>query len=204
MERLIVFTNSDSPVSEAYRVLCMNVLASLDKKKILELAGVTDNSNACLIMSNLAVAMAQAGKSVLVIDCNLREPKLHELFSLQNSGLSDCLSMEDDYENYVQATKQNNLFVLTAGTATVNNPSEALLSLAMQDILNEIRKVYDIILIDIPSAGTVSDAVSLGTKTDGVLLVLNNKEDKVEQAQKVKEMFTQANVPVLGCVLNKA
>lgn len=203
MERLIVYHEPESTVAEAYRAMCTNVMATLGERKVLEVAGVADNSNISTVVANLAVAMAQAGKTVLVVDCNLREPKLHELFSLQNCGLSDCLSTADDYGNYVQATKLSKLFVLTAGAAIANNPSEALLSQSMQTILNDVRKVYDVILIDIAPAGTVSEAVSLGTKTDGVLLVLNNKKDKVEQAQKVKEMFTQVNVPVLGCVLNK-
>ena len=203
MERLIVHKEPASVVAEAYRAMCTNVLAMLCERKIVEVVGVAANGNSSTVVANLATVMAQAGKTVLTVDCNLREPKLHELFALKNSGLSDCLSTMDDYANYVQATKQNNLYALTAGTAMTNNPSEALLSPAMQSILNDVRKSYDVILIDVPSPGIVSDAVSLGTKSDGVLLILNNKEDKVEQAQKVKEMFTQANVNVLGCVLNK-
>lgn len=203
MERIVVYNNPVSPVAEAYRSMCTNVLSGLGNKKIIEVVGVTNNSGVSIVTANLAVAMAQAGKKVLIADCNLREPKLHDIFRLENSGLKDCLSMTDDYDNYVQATKQNNLFVLTAGTATIKNPAETLLSAAMQDIVNDIKETYDIVIIDAPSVGSVSDAVALGTKTDGVLLVITNKKDKVEQAQKAKAALLQARVNILGCVLVK-
>lgn len=203
MERIVVYNNPTSPVAEAYRSMCINVQAGLGEKKIVEVAGVADNSYASIVAANLAAAMAQVGKNILLLDCNLRNPRQHELFGIQNRGITDCVLSGEHYKSFVQATAQANLFVLTAGT-TVRNPAEVLLSQNMQNILNETKETYDVVLLDVPPAGTVSDAVALGTKTDGVLLVLVNKQDKVEQAQKVKEMFTQAGVPILGCVLDKA
>lgn len=202
MERIIAYNNPASLVTEAYRTLSINILAGLGDKKILVVAAVAENTDVSLVIANLAVAMSQAGKNVLIVDCNLRDPKQHELFGLQNYGVTNCITKGELYTTYVQATKQSNLFVLAAGAAA-NNPAETLLSAPMETILQEAKATYDVVLLDVPPAGGIVDAVSLGTKTDGALLVLTNKKDKVEQAQKAKEMFTQVSVPILGCILNK-
>lgn len=203
MEGLIFTKEPVGAVTEAYRVLCANVLTTLGEKKILEVAGVADTSNTGTIVANLGVALAQAGKNILIIDCNLRNPKQHELFGLPNKGLADCITSGEYYTTFVQVTKQVNLFVLASGVAGENS-AETLLSKGMQAVLHNAKETYDVILLDVTPVDTVYDAIALGTKTDGVLLVLTNKQDKVEQAQKAKEMFTQAGVPILGCILDKA
>lgn len=203
MEKIILYTQPMSPVAEAYRSLCTNFLASLDDKKVIEVVDVSSNGNSCTVLVNLAVAAAQAGQSVLLMDCNFRNPKLQELCDVPNNGLADCFATENDWHNYVQQTLQTNLKVLTAGIP-IDNPVGALLCKAMQDILNAVRLEYDVVLINVPSVKFVTDAVSLGTKTDGVVLVLSNKEDKVEIAQRAKEVFVQAGVNIVGCVLVNA
>lgn len=198
---IITYKEPASPIADAYRSLCFNVLAGLDTKKIIEVVGISD-SNASIVIANLAVAMAQAGKSVLVLDCNLHNPQQHIIFGLQNFGLSDCIKEGVFFNNFIQPTVQNNLFVLTAGKM-VANPAEILFSAAMQDILIEAKKAYDVTLLDVHPVDTISDAAGLGTKTDGILLVITRKQDKVEQVQKAKELFMQAGATVLGCVLDK-
>ena len=203
MEKIIVFTKPMSPVTEAYRSLCANFLAEIADKKVIEVVGAFHNYNSCRMLANLSVAIAQAGKKVLLLDCNLREPKVHKLFGLDNKGLSDCLIGENDWHNYVQQTPQMNLQVLTSGSP-VANPVETLLGHSVQSVLQEVREEYNIVLIDVPSVDLASDAVALGMKTDGVVLVVTNKEDKVEQAQRAIDMFVKAGISVLGCVLDKA
>lgn len=203
MERITVYTQPASSVAEAYRALCINVLAGVGEKRLIEVAGVSNNVDASLVIANLAVALAQAGKHVLVMDCNLRSPKQHEVFGVPNRGVTECLASTGSIADFVQQTVQQNLQVLPAG-ATISNPIEKLLSTTFENMLSEVKTIYDVVLLDVPAVGVISDAVALGTKTDGILLVLANKKDKVEQAQKAKEMFIQAGVPVLGCVLDKA
>ena len=202
MEGLIFDKEPRGAVAEAYRVLCTNLMATLGEKKILEVAGVADTSNTSEVVANLSVALAQAGKNVLLIDCDLRNPKQHELFGVPNRGLAESVSNGEPYTAFVHATKQDNLFVLVAGVAG-ENPTETLLSKEMQELLQDAKETYDVILLDVPPVVTVYDAIALGTKADGVLLMLTNKQDKVEQAQKAKEMFTQAGVTILGCILDK-
>lgn len=203
MEGLIFDKEHKGVVVEAYRVLCANVLATLGEKKVVEFAGLANTGNTSAVVSNLGITLAQVGKNILIIDCNLRHPKQHALFGLPNRGLVDCVSTDEPYAAFVQATNQDNLFVLAAGVGE-GNPIEILLSKEMQNLLQDATETYDVILLDVPPVATVYDAIALGTKTDGVLLIVTNKQDKVEQAQKAKEMFTQAGVNVLGCILDKA
>lgn len=203
MEKIVVYKQPTGVMTEAYRTMCTNVLVALGEKKILEVAGVAENNNSVsIVTANLAIAMAQAGKNVLLVDCNLRNPKQHELFGLQSNGLTDCILLGGNYETFVHQMAQDNLFVLAAGKP-VTNPVETLLSANMQSILYAAKGTYDVILLDMPPVGTLADTVALGTKTDGVLLVLANKKDKVEQAQKAKDVLIQAGVAILGCVLDK-
>ena len=203
MEGLIVCKEPEGIVAEAYRVMCANVLAVLGEKKVVEVAGVADAGNTSAVVANLAVAMAQAGKNVLVADCNLRNPKQHELFGLQNKGVVECSTSGEYYTTYVQATSQANLFVLAAGIM-VGSPAGTLLSKSTQELLQVAKETYDVILLDVPPVTVASDAIAIGTKTDGVMLVITNKKDKVKGAQKAKEMLAQAGISVLGCVLDKA
>ena len=203
MEELIICKEPEGTVAEAYRVMCAKVLAALGEKKVVEVTSVSDAGNTCTVVANLAVAMAQAGKNVLVIDCNLRNPKQHELFCLQNKGVAEFSTSGEYYTTFVQETTQSNLFVLAAGSIA-GNPAEMLSSMATQDLLQRAKETYDVILLDMPPVTVVSDAIALGTRTDGVLLIITNKKDKVEEAQKAKEMFMQAGISVLGCVLDKA
>ena len=202
MEGLVFDKEPLGAVAEAYRILCTNVMATLREKKIIEVTGVADSSNTCAVVANLGVSLAQAGKNVLIIDCNLRNTKQHELFDLPNRGLVDCVSSGESYMTFVQATKQENLFVLAAGV-TGESPTKTLQSKEMQKLLQDAKETYDVILLDVPPVTVVSDAIALGTKANGVLLVLTNKQDKVEWAQKAKEMFTQAGITILGCILDK-
>lgn len=203
MEGLIICKEPEGTIAEAYRVMCANVLAALGEKKVVEVTSVSDAGNTCTVVANLAVTMAQNGKNVLVIDCNLRNPKQHELFCLQNTGVAECSTSGEYYTTFVQETMQPNLFVLAAGTIA-GNPAKILLSKAIQNLLQNAKEAYDVILLDVPPVSVASDAIALGTRTDGVLLVITNKKDKVEEAQKAKEMFTQAGISLLGCVLDKA
>lgn len=202
MERLMIVKEPTGTVTEAYRALCNNVLATLGEKKILEVVGIAEESDTGTVIANLAVAIAQAGKNVLLMDCNLRSTRQHEIFGIQNTGLTDYLLSEDDFHDFIQQTEQTNLQVMPAGSS-VANPIETLMNTRMRQLFNAVREEYDIVVLDVPAVEIVADAVSLGTETDGVLLVLTNKKDKVEQAQKAKEMFIQAGVPILGCVLDK-
>lgn len=200
MEKIVVFSEPDNLVTNAYHRLCTNIIAKMKEMKVIEVTSVTTDNHASIV-ANLAVAMAQAGKKVVLLDCNLRNPHQHNFFGLNNYGIMDYLTKQDNLAEYVQKTEQTNLKVLTAGNGE-NNPIEMLMCQEMQKLLKIIASENDVVLLDVPGVGSVVDAVALGTKIDGAILVLNNNVDKVDQVIEAKKALEQANVTVLGCILN--
>ena len=162
MEEVTLIANSDakSPVSEAYRTIRTNIkfsnIAGRELKTIM-LTSATPNEGKSTTISNLAVVMAQAGHSVVLCDCDFRNPTQHKIFKLPNKGLSNCVATGSDVMDIVQHTSIPNLYVLTSGPVAPN-PSELLASQNMVDILNELKQHFDYVLIDTPPVMPVTDA----------------------------------------------
>lgn len=124
----------------------------------------------------------------------MRNPTVHKNFGLSNKlGLSSCISMDTPLSAAVQATKVDNLYAVTSGVIPPN-PSE---------LLQEAREIYDYVLIDLPPVLPVADALVLGAMVDGVVLVIESGEVKVDLARDVKKQLQHAGANILGVVLNK-
>ncbi|MDW7675417.1 MAG: CpsD/CapB family tyrosine-protein kinase [Bacillota bacterium] len=200
---LITHTDPKSPVAEAFRTLRTNLYYSnLDqelKKVMFTSAGPGEGKST--ILANLAVAVAQTGKKVLVIDADLRKPVQHKIFQISNlKGLTNLLVEEFELQQVAQATKVENLSIITSGPIPPN-PSELLGSARMERFLKGIEG-FDIVFIDAPPAIAVTDPVILSSKVDGVMIVINSKTVKIEMAKHAKEQLTKANAKILGVVLN--
>lgn len=196
--------NIKGNVSEAYKKLRTNIqFSSVDNnmKTILVTSSVA-NEGKTTVCSNLAVAIAQTEKRVLIIDADLRKPSIHKKFNLSNAaGLSNVLIDESKFDDAVQ--KQNeNLHILTAGTIPPN-PSEILSSKRMKGFLDEIKENYDCILLDSSPLIAVADAQVLAPVADGVLLVISSGETEIAVAKKSIELLTYTKANILGVVLNK-
>jgi len=154
-------------------------------------------------VANLAVSMAQAGKSVLVIDADLRNPTQHKLFGLNNGqGLSVALVQDQDYQQYIRETAVPGVMVLTGGPIPPN-PAELVGSNRMKRLIQELSTQYDVVLIDTPPIVAVTDAAILAQEVDGVILVLASGEVNKEYAQRAKELLDKVGAKILGAVLNK-
>ena len=207
MEGMNLVTQNDpkNPAAEAYRVIRTSIqFAQAGKElKTIALTSCTPNEGKSTTVANLAVVLTQAGKSVLLIDCDMRNPTVHKNFKLFNKvGLSSCISMGTALEDAVQATEIENLEALTSGVIPPN-PSELLGSERMQQLLSRAREEYDYVLIDTPPVLPVTDALVLSSIVDGVVLVIDSGEVKVEMARDVKNQLVQADANILGVVLNK-
>ena len=156
-----------------------------------------------MTIANLAVVLTQAGKSVLLLDCDMRNPTVHKNFGLSNKlGLSSCISMGTALSDAVQKTSIEGLYALTGGVIQPN-PSELLGSEQMKNVLQCVKFQYDYVLIDTPPVMPVTDALIVGRFVDGMILVIASAEVKVEMARDVKKQLQHAGANILGVVLNK-
>lgn len=202
-----IITNDDpkSPISEAYRVLRTNILfSSFDKPiktMVVTSAGPGEGKSTTLV--NLAVTFAQQGSRVLLIDADLRKPRIHRILMMDNSnGLTNLLSTRNDYKDYVRSCRIKNLDILLCG-AIPPNPSELLMSNAMKQFIQKVREDYDIVLIDAPPAIIVTDAAIISTFVDGTMLVAASGTVERDELIRAKEMLDKVNANIIGVVLNK-
>ena len=155
-------------------------------------------------VANLAVSMAQAGKSVLVVDADLRNPTQHKLFGLSNrEGLSVSLVQDQACQAYIKETAVPGVMVLTGGPIPPN-PAELVGSKRMKCLIQEVSEQYDMVLIDTPPILAVTDVAILAQEVDGVILVLASGEVNKDYAQRAKELLDKVGAKILGAVLNKA
>lgn len=202
---LITFNNPKSPISEAYRVLRTNIqYSSIDKPlKLLTVTSAGPGEGKTTTTINIAITFVQAGNRVLVIDGDLRKPKVHKLFGLENQrGLTNILAIKDDYTRYIKQSEIEGLDVITCG-AIPPNPSELLASNQMKQLMDKIRDDYDLILIDAPPVGNVTDAAIVSTIVDGTILVAASGTVEIESLKRAKELLEKVNANIIGVVLNK-
>ena len=207
MEGLNLVTQNDpkNPAAEAYRVIRTSVQFAQAGKELqtIALTSCTPNEGKSTTIANLAVVLTQAGKSVLLIDCDMRNPTVHKNFNLSNKvGLSSCISMGTALSDAVQKTSIEGLYALTGGVIPPN-PSELLGSEQMKNLLQRAKEQYDYVLIDTPPVMPVTDALVVSRFVDGMILVIASGEVKVEMAREVKNQLVNAGANILGVVLNK-
>jgi capsular exopolysaccharide synthesis family protein len=222
-QRLITYRDPSSQISEQYRTLRTNLLFSTNgsnSKTAFVVTSAGPSEGKTVSTANLAVTMAMAGWRVLLIDADLRRPRMHELFGLDNNvGLSTLLSvnpgdvfgpaderrlMVHNLDECIQDTEIPGLQVITSGHIPLN-PTEVLGSASMQRWFQEFRNRddIDIVLFDTPPALVVADSPVLASAIEApVILVLESKGTRRGAATTVKEQMEQLNVKVAGLVLN--
>lgn len=202
--QIITVTNPRSPISESYRALRTNIeFSSIDEKlQVIMVSSAGPGEGKSTTITNLAVTFAQSEKKVVLIDADLRKPTAHHTFTISNRfGLSSVISQQCPLEEAIQASGIDNLDVITSG-AIPPNPAEMMSSKRMTAILEQLRQMYDIILIDTPPLLAVTDAQIVSTKSDGVILVVDQGRVKREIASKAVKNLESVNARILGVVLN--
>ncbi len=202
---LITITNPRSPISEAFRTLRTNLeFSSLDKAiRSMVVTSAAPEEGKSTTLANLAVTIAQSGKKVILVDCDLRRPALNQIFSARGApGFTDM--MRDDAlmsKPPLQDTAVANLRLLASGTIPPN-PSELLASRRMSEVIAALQALADMVLFDAPPIVAVTDAAVLATKVDAVLLVVSAGKTKREHAKKAKALLEKVNAHLIGTVLN--
>lgn len=203
--RVVVHNSPKSPFSEAYRVIRSNIQFSTTDREIKSIlitsAGPEEGKSVTCV--NLAVAFATAGSKVLLIDADFRRPNLHKIMQTdKKGGLTNILSEHKDYKSFVSKTEVQNLDIIVCGPIPPN-PSEMLSSKSMKSLMEQVRNDYDLVIVDTPPVGLVTDAQILSTLVDGVLMVVASGKVKVDAARKAKELLQNVNSNILGVILNR-
>lgn len=205
-KHIITHLNPKSPISEAYRMLRTNIhYSNYDKKlKAIVVTSSGPGEGKTTTICNLAVAIAQTGQKVLLIDADLRKPKIHKHFNLTNvSGITNIIAENTSYNTLLKQVEGiAYMDVMTSGPIPPN-PSELLGSQRMRIWIEEMRSQYDMILVDAPPVGSVTDAAILSTFLDGVIMVISSGDTTIQAAQRSKGLLEKVNANILGVVVNK-
>lgn len=203
-DKSYVSENPRSPVAEAFRTLRTNLeFAGVDKpiKSILVVSSHPGEGKST-IATNLAVTIAQGGKKTLLIDADLRRPRVHHYLDLTNRiGLSNLFRDSLKLEDVAHQWKDSNLKVITSG-GIPPNPADLLASDRMASILETARQNVDMVVIDAPPF-LVADASILASRTDGVLFVIHPGRTPIDAALTTLEQMRRAGANILGLVLNR-
>ena len=204
MINLIAKEDSKSPVTEAYRMIRTNIQFSNEGKglKTIAFTSAGPNEGKSTVVTNLAIVMAQAGNKVVLLDCDLRSPTLHNVFNLKNKGLSNCVMAGESVFDMIQGTEVQGLDVLTSGPVACY-PSELLGSKRMQTVLDELASKYDYILVDTPPILSFTDAAVVAAKADGIILLLEWGKVKPAMAKEAKKILEKTKGSIIGVILNK-
>lgn len=202
---LITLTDPRSPASEAYRALRTNLsFYSLDSPlRTLVVTSPAPSEGKSTTVANLAITTAQSGRRTLLVDCDLRRPKLHELLSRQMTPGLTNLMLNEISDVPVQETGVDNLWLLTSGPPPPN-PADLLGTNRVDEIIADLIQKYDNIFFDAPPVIAATDAAILGSKVDGVLLVIQAGKTRRDQSERARELLEQARVRVIGAVLTNA
>ncbi|MBE9471894.1 MAG: CpsD/CapB family tyrosine-protein kinase [Chloroflexi bacterium] len=204
---LITLTNPRSPATEAYRTLRTNLtFAALDKPiETLVVTSAAPGEGKSTVLANLAVTMAQGGRRTILVDADLRRPGLHEIFGIVNDrGLTTMIVEEAVLDDPpLIDVGVDNLWLMPSGPMPPN-PADILGSRKMEEVIAALRARADVVLFDAPPIIAVTDAAVLGTKVDGVLLVVCAGRTRREHAQRARELLERVHVRIVGAVLNDA
>lgn len=208
---LVINVNPKSIFSEAIKTIRTNLAFSMiDKEmKTILLTSPQSGDGKSFITANLAVAYAQEDKKVLVVDCDLRKGRQHEIFEVMNltsGGYSNLiLNYKEDtkLDKYIVSTSNKNIDLLPTGP-TPPNPVELLASESNQKLMKNLREHYDVILLDCPPVLGLSDTMIMTKYSDANLIVVSSRKTKVESLDKAKKVFEQAKANITGVIINRA
>lgn len=194
-----------TPGAEAYRTLNTNILFStLDLKvKTLVITSSGPEEGKTTIASNLSCVMAEAGHKTVIMDCDLRCPKLHRAFLVSNTkGITNIMLGEISLKDAIQKTQVDNLYIITSGMAA-KNPAAIIASSKMKNLIDSLKSDFEYIIIDTPPVISVTDAQILASYSDGCIIVAAYGKTEKQALKKTKDLLSNVKANILGVVLNK-
>jgi capsular exopolysaccharide synthesis family protein len=200
---LVMVLDSISPIAESFRRLQANVIYSQPDNtfKTLIITSSNKSEGKTTLSSNLAVALAESGKRVCIIDCDFRRPRVHSVFgSTLQPGVIEVLFEGRKWQDVVQSTMIPNVQVLTTGKRPPN-PAEIIRSHKLHDLIRELKENFDHVLIDSAPFGIISDAAPLIKLADGVILAVRFNVAKGPELDLTIENLNKVKANVLGVVM---
>lgn len=192
-----------SPMAESYRLIHSKLLLSTPDKppKVILVTSLSPKEGKTTTTSNLAHILAQNGKRVLIIGCDMRRPRMHRVASIPNSqGLSHYLTGNRD-ENIIRTVKEDAIYLITAGDIPPN-PAELLQSNRMKLLIEKMTSRYDFILLDSPPIQRVTDSLTLSKLVDGTLLVVRSGKTTYDMLDSGLKKLHAIHANILGIVVN--
>ena len=206
LDEIISIKNPQAHEVEAYHTLRTNLLFSgLDQPlHSLLITSPLSESGKTTTVGNLGVTIARTGARVLIVDSDLRRPRLHRVFRVSNALGLTSLMVDDNIqpEEIIQKTGEANLYLLTSGPIPPN-PSELISSRKFQEIIATLKDNFDFLILDSPPVLAVSDPALLSRYVDGTLLVIDFGRVPKDMAQKAREQLDNVNARIVGVLLNK-
>lgn len=201
---LPVYDKPKSSFAEAFRALRTNLDFMLGKEgnKVILVSSTISGEGKSFVASNLAVSLAMLGKKVTLLGLDLRKPKVHTLFNVDNSkGLSTYFVGRDNWENILENTSVSNLFVLPAGPIPPN-PAELLASEKLEELIHNLKNRFDFIVIDSAPVAVVTDAVLISRLADTTLFVLRHRYTSKKVLGLVEDFSKNKTIRNMALLLN--
>jgi len=204
---LVVHQKPKAAVSEAIRTIRTNLqFSSIDEKvKSILITSSSPSEGKSFICANLAIAFAQAGNKVLIVDCDMRRGRQHRIFRISNEiGLSNLLidDVVKKYENYIFKTNVPNVFVLPSGVVPPN-PTELLSSSKNRELASILEEKYDMVIYDGVPVGGLADAIIMADIVDKICIVSAYKQTKMEDLLNTKKGLEKFQNKIAGVIINK-
>ncbi|NQT95804.1 MAG: polysaccharide biosynthesis tyrosine autokinase [Candidatus Omnitrophica bacterium] len=204
---ILTKTKPNTRVAETYKALRTSIAFSSTEERPLKTILVSSpgpQEGKTSTICNLAITMAQNRKRVVLIDADMRKPRLHEIFKLKNNiGLSSFISGQSDQKNLIQQTDVDNLSLITSGPYTPN-PSELISTHKMEELVKLLEDKFDYILFDTPPIAMVTDTVILSRVSDGIIMVLECDKTSRRILPQINKVLSDTKAKVVGFVLNKS
>lgn len=194
----------DSPFSEQYRTIRTALLFSMEdnNRRALAVTSPMPQDGKTATACNLAASLAKTGKRVMLVDADLRKPRLHSVFRTKNlGGLTNYLMTGLSWDDLLRATPIPTLFLITAGPVPPD-PLELLGSDKMAALIAQLKKDFDFVLVDTPPVLAVSDALVIGSRLDAAIMVVRRGRTPREALRRAQERLEEHKIKNLGVVLN--
>jgi capsular exopolysaccharide synthesis family protein len=205
VKKAVAIKNFKFKLSEQLRTLRTNIRFSFadNEIKTIVVTSCLPSEGKSTIIANLAATMAKSGKSVVIVDCDLKKPNIHKIFSLSNvRGLTNVLVEDKKIDEVIKDTSVPNVYVITSGPIPPSS-SELLGGKNIKEVLNELTLKFDLVLIDTPPILYISDAQIMAALSQGTIIVTAYGKSDKYQLLNAKEIIEKAAGKILGVVINK-